>query len=608
MLGEALLAQASSSPDRVAVRAGGDTLTYAALHARAADVAARVIAASAPGGTAGRRVAVLLPRGTAQVVALVGTALSGAAQLAVDVANPPPRARWLLADFAPHLLITDAATDAPGDVAPGVPRLWLDAAGGPVSVPTRPGAPPRVPAGRGGHPAPATAPAASPGDTAYFVYTSGSTGRPKATLITHDGIMSRLCWLQRSHRLTADDRVLYSSSCGFDASVAELYWPLTTGSQLVVAGQGAQRDPDHLADLIARHRVSVLQMVPSLLDLLLQGRPRDERYDGLRLVLAGGERLPPALLARLHRRTTATVVNLYGPSECAVYATAWRCPRDPDPTETLIGTAVGETELVVLGPDGAEADEGELYIGGVGVGVGYWNRPELTASAFLDRLGTRTGRFYRTGDLVARRADGNLAYLGRTDRQVKVRGHRIEPAEVERAVLADPEVRQVAVVPVERGSGTVLAASLVLSRGADPAVVLDRLKRRLRGELPDHLRPALLRPCARLPVTANGKADVLALTESCAAHLADTPAPTADPAGATAPSRTERLVIDTWRAALRVPDVGTDDDFFDLGGDSFAALSVVRALEKELHRELRVSLLYTHPTVTELAAALDRRP
>ncbi|WP_404955625.1 amino acid adenylation domain-containing protein [Streptomyces sp. 147326] len=604
VLGELLLEQAESTPDRVALVTASGTLTYRELSGLARRIALAIDDRTQPG----RRVAVRLPRGQAQVVALVGVALSQAVQLAVDVADPADRTDALLTDFEADLLVTDRATDSDCAVAPGVRRLLVDGYGalaGPPATAERgqPGTtvvPPAGPAGRVG-----------PEDVAYCVYTSGTTGEPKAVEITHRGITGRLSWLQEAFRLTPDDRVLYSSSCSFDASIGEVYWPLTAGAQLVVPEAGTRRDPDRLAAVVANRQVTVMQMVPSLLDLFLLGRLPNERYDGLRLVLAGGERLAPDLVRRFHARSSARLFNLYGPSECSIYATAWECPRDPEPDEILIGEPVAETDLFVVGPDGElvpEGEPGELYIGGAGVGRGYWRRPELTAAAFLDGLGRYRGRVYRTGDLVRREPDGAYAYVGRADRQIKIRGHRIEPGEVEQVIARDPAVRQVAVVPLDRGTATVLAAGLVMSPDADPRKVVERVSALLSDTLPGYLRPAVLAPVTDLPLNTSGKLDQKALAERLSATVAEPREEAAEGTSehAGGARATETVVTAIWQSALRVDLIGPDDDFFDLGGDSFTALRTIRALERELGRDIEVTVLYTYPTVASLATALDR--
>lgn len=615
-----LLQQARATPDRVAVVASTGTLTYGELTGLALRIAEAIDDPDRPG----RRVAIRLPRGQAQVVARVAAALSRAVQLAVDVSDPAQRTDALLTDFEADLLVTDRATDEACPAAPAARRLLLDELGALTGPP----------AGRGaGRADPALLPppgSAGPEDVAYCVYTSGTTGAPKAVEITHRGITGRLCWLQDAFGLTSEDRVLYSSSCSFDASIGEVFWPLTAGAQLVVPEPGTRRDPDRLAAVVADQRVTVLQMVPSLLDLFLLGRRPDERYDGLRMVLSGGERLTPELVRRVHARTSARLFNLYGPSECSIYTTSWECPRDPDPEEVLIGAPVAETDLFVLGPDGRpvpDGEPGELYIGGSGVGRGYWRRPDLTASVFLegleglaglvapggaggpnrpDRRGGHPGRVYRTGDLVRRQPDGLYAHLGRADRQIKIRGYRIEPGEVEQVISRDPAVRQVAVLPLDRGMDTVLAAGLVLHAGADAGQAVERISTLLGSALPGYLRPALLAPVAELPLNAVGKLDAKTLAERLAAPAAVQPhgsaGATPEPAGGR--RDTEALITTIWQSALKVDGISADQDFFDLGGDSFTALRSIRALERELGRDIDVSVLYAHPTAASLAAAL----
>ncbi|MEU6373177.1 non-ribosomal peptide synthetase [Streptomyces sp. NPDC046909] len=593
---DALLRQAwQAAGDRVAVESGQVTLTYSALHDRVRGLA-EVLTRHGVGPE--RRAAILLDRSAELVVAQLAVVFAGGTQLAVDPADPDDRVRFLLEDSAPAVVITSAAQRARVGEVP-CPVLLVEEIEAADEL--------AQPSGDLSGPPPARHTADTP---AYAIYTSGTTGRPKASLVPHGALVSRLKWLQRAYGLTPDDRVLYKTACGFDVSVAELYWPLSAGAQLVVAAPGGQRDPDYLAHAVLHRGITTLHFVPSLLDLFLNSRPEDERYPGLRLLLAGGEALSPELVRRFHARTPATLHNLYGPSECAIYSTAWECPRDPAPDLVLIGGPVDDTELRVLDETGRpvlRGEVGELYIGGAGLAREYLGRPELTAERFvtdpLDPTGSR--RLYRSGDLVREHADGALEFIGRRDSQVKVRGNRVEPDEVRDTLLRTPGVAQAAVIAVTHDGRTELAGFFVPAEGAVPDA--DALRARLRTTLPSYMVPATLDPVDALPLTANGKLDHTALTERARTRAATvtappvTPAPVADPpVGAW-----EKAVAEVWQEVLQGAAFGREDDFFDEGGDSLTAVTATRLLSRRLGHPVPLQLIYEESAVCFYAEEVE---
>lgn len=566
-----------AAADRVAVESEDGTLTYAELRARVTGLAA-VLARHGVGPE--QRVVVLLDRSVDLVVAQLAVVFAGGTQLAVDPADPDERVLFMVEDSAPSLVLTSAAQRRRiGE--PSCPVLLVEEFAG-LAAGTE-----------------AAPPVRHTGDTpAYGIYTSGSTGRPKASLIPHSALVSRLKWLQRAYGLTGDDRVLYKTACGFDVSIAELYWPLSAGAQLVVAAPGGQRDPDYLAQAVLERGVTTLHFVPSLLELFLDSRPADERYPELRLLLAGGEALSPELVRRFHARTPATLHNLYGPSECAIYTTAWECPRDPEPDLVLIGSAVDDTELRVLDDTGRpvpRGEAGELYIGGAGLARGYLNRPELTRERFVT-ASDGVSRLYRSGDLVRQHADGALEFLGRRDAQVKIRGNRVEPDEVRSTLLRLPGVSRAAVIPVTRDGRTDLAGFFVPDPDAGAEVAVEELRAGLRAALPAYMVPATLLPVGELPLTANGKLDGAALTE-----LALSPAslpPALAPEDTEAPvGAWEEAVAAVWREVLSVPALDRDDDFFDLGGDSLTAVTATQRLGQRLGCKVPLQTIHEESTL-----------
>lgn len=589
----ALLARWDAQPDRVAILDGADVLLAGEVRDRAVRTAAEL---RARGVRPGDRVAVLLERSADFVISVAAVVLAGGAHVAIDTGNPAERVEFLLADCAPRLVLTSAVLrdGLPGALA--TPVLTVEECRG-ADVP---------PEFR-----PADALADQP---AVVIYTSGSTGRPKGSLLSHRGVTARLRTLQNSHPIDERDRVLHHTACTFDMFLIEVYWPLLHGAPIVVAAPGQQRDPRYLARLIREQEVTTVWWVVSLLELFLLALEPEERVDGLRQVLTGGEALTPPLVRRFHERSRATLSNLYGPSECTMYCSVWVCPRDPDPQTVMIGRAIEDTTLWILDEHGKpvpEGQPGELYIGGVGVSLGYHDRPELTAERFVpDTPGGTDGRLYRSGDLVRAHPSGDLEYLGRVDRQVKIRGFRIEPGEIEGTALRVPGVRQAAVVADGTGSATRLVGFVVLDACEDVAQEAERVRAGLAALLPAHLVPAVVVPLEVFPLTPNGKLDHGVLTE-LAADAAPLPvgsvrdpaeAPeTAGPGGPPTAAGMEALLSDVWSKALGIPAIGPEDDFFALGGDSFQAVRLVRDLEERTGLRVPMHLVFEVSGVAEFA-------
>ncbi|MDR6977742.1 amino acid adenylation domain-containing protein/non-ribosomal peptide synthase protein (TIGR01720 family) [Streptomyces sp. 3330] len=574
-LAAAFTAQAARTPDAAAVVLDdATTLTYAELDARAEALAARL---RARGVGRERCVAVAVPRSAELMVALLGVLKAGAAYLPLDLDYPAERLAYMLADSGATTVVTTARdagrlpTAEDLDVIDGPAGPGADAAtAGPVDP-------------------------ARPDDPAYLIYTSGSTGRPKGVVVTHRAIVNRLAWMQGAYGLTADDRVLQKTPSGFDVSVWEFFWALCEGAAVVLAAPDGHRDPGYLARLIRARGVTTAHFVPSMLAAFLASEEvtADPAWaGGLRRVFSSGEALPGAAARRWHELTGVPLHNLYGPTEAAVDVTYHACDGASGATVPL-GRPVWNTGLRVLDPclrpvpDGVP---GELYLTGVQLARGYHRRPALTAERFVaDPYADRPGaRMYRTGDLVRRRPDGVLDYLGRTDRQVKLRGNRVEPGEIEAALTRHPAVARGAVVV--RGQRLVAYAVPAAGAAVDPA----ELRAALTDALPAPLVPEAYVVLADLPLTPSGKLDQAAL-----------PAPEAERADRREPSGPlERRITEIFAAVLGIEDAGPDDDFFRLGGDSISSIGVAgRARAAGL--DLSPRDVFTHRTPAALAAAAE---
>lgn len=579
-----LLDRWTRCPTQPAVVSDDEVVTAGQLRDRVLRVAS---ALQASGVGPGDLVGVRLERSTEFVTAVLGVVVAGAAHVAFDPRDPVERTNGMIADCRPRALITEGSSVA----------LFRDDT---MAVLT--------PEECTAHPPGASlASPASWGDSpAVAIYTSGSTGRPKASLISHRALVSRLRALQHSHPIGEGDRIVHHTPCSFDMFLIEIYWPLVNGAAVVIGSPDRHRDADYLADLIHRHAITVLYCVVSRLDLFLHARDPAERYDGLRLVLTGGEPLGADLVRLFQARSTASLTNLYGPSECTIYCTAWDCPQDRGIDQVPIGSAIPDTDLWVVDEHGEsvpDGEPGELYIGGDGLALGYLNQPELTAERFVpDHLGGSGGRLYRSGDLVRTTCGGTLEFLGRVDRQVKVRGFRIEPGEIESLARSCAGVRQAAVVMHGHGSEARLAGFLVVEPGAETEEIRGSVRTLWRTRLPFYAVPFSVEVIESLPLTPNGKMDRLLLAELAAARvrLAERIRTREEPTS----SDLESVVAGIWRTILGVEKVGWDEDFFDLGGTSFGVLKVMERLEAMLGVRVPMSVLLEHPTINNFCAEL----
>ena len=573
--------QVARTPDAVAVSLDGRTLTYAELNAGANRVAHRLRGLGVGPETL---VGICAERSPELVVGLLGVLKAGGAYVPLDPDYPVERLSFMLSDAAAPVLLVQRSLR---DLLPGTRTLVLD---DPAEWADQPGTDPE--------------PLAGPGNTAYVIYTSGSTGRPKGVANAHRAVVNRLDWMQRAYGLDGTDAVLQKTPASFDVSVWEFFWPLLTGARLVLARPGGHKDAGYLRDVLVAESVTTAHFVPAMLTVFL-AEDGIEACRALRLVVCSGEELPVATAQRLTARLPGCELhNLYGPTEAAIDVSSWHCrPAGLAGRNTVpIGAPIQNLRLYVLDRHGDPAPvgvPGELHIGGVGVARGYHRRPALTAEKFVpDPYGGEPGgRLYRTGDLARWRPDGTVEFLGRIDSQVKLRGLRIELGEIETTLLAQPGVAQAAVVVREDTPGDQrLAGYLVAAAGTelDPGA----LRTALKTTLPDHMVPAALVPLDALPLTPNGKLDRKALPAPVAQRGAAVLAPPS--------TDTERMLVAIWQDVLAVPEVGVDDDFFDLGGHSMLATQTVARIRRESSgRPVGVMDVFAHRTVRELAAFID---
>ena len=571
--------QAARTPDAVAIRADEVEVSYAELESWSNRIARRL----RRGGVGPEvPVALCLERSPAMVAAILGVLKAGGAFVPLDPASPAGRLRAILDDTKAPIVLTA------GGLPDRLPEAEFDTIDldQPIDEPDGPIA--------GG---------AGPANLAYILFTSGSTGRPKGVMVEHRAIVNTVLWRQEAVPIRADDRVLLIVPHYFDPSICIIVPTLAAGATLVLAAPGEERDPTRLVDRVASDGVSVLQVPPSLLRLLVD-RPGFGDCRALRWACTGGEPMPADLPPRLFGRLDVDLFNLYGPTEAAVDATWWPCPREGGENVVPIGRPIANARTYVLDSQNRPVPigvPGELFIGGAGLARGYLGDPGLTAARFVaDPFAGEPGaRMYRTGDACRWRADGALEFLGRLDQQVKVRGYRIEMGEVEAALASAPGVLEAAVAVRDDPAGDRrLVAFLAADPEAGPPAV-DRLRRHLKGRLPEYMIPSAFVPVAALPRTPTGKLDRRALPSASAVPLGRASRPFVAPG-----TPLEEALADHWREVLRLDRVGVDDDFFELGGSSIQAALLVNRLQDALGRPISTIALFEAPTVAALARDL----
>ncbi len=559
---------AATAPERVAVASDDAVLTYAELHGRANRLARRLIAQGiGPEDIVGLR----LTASVEFVVAMLAVLKAGSAYLPIDPAYPDDRIEFLISDSRPGMVIDRHEFEAAESAA--APLSDAAIADGERLRPLR------------------------PDHLAYVIYTSGSTGRPKGVAVAHRAIAEHVEGFIAEWTMTAQDRLLQSSSVSFDASLLDIFVTLSLGAQLVIprpSEVGLFGDLHYVADLVNRHRVTVLHMVPSMLSTLLL-LPEVDHLRGLRHVPVGGEALSGEVADRFAARFDAQLRNHYGPTEAVVCSTHRVVEGTQGTGVVPIGVPNRNVYTYVLDeelqPVPAEV-VGELYLGGVQLARGYLGRPELTAQRFVADPFNPGMRLYRSGDLVRRNGSGELEFVGRADEQVKIRGFRIELGEVESVIAGHPAVRHCLVLAEDTEVGPILVAYVV---PADGDLDLDDVRAHAAAALPEYMVPSAFGVMPEIPLTVSGKLDKRAL-----------PAPTPIAASnyrhpATA---TERRMCAIFARLFGDTHVGAEDSFFALGGHSLLAARLVAQIRAEFGVELTVRSVFDTPTPAALAARL----
>jgi amino acid adenylation domain-containing protein len=572
-LHDAFLDQARRHPDAPALQADAGSLSYGQLDTRSARLAAELRTC---GLQAGMPVGLCMPRSVEAVVAMLGILRAGGVIVPIDPAWPPARRQFVAADAAVQIVLTDLCPQPP-DGGLKAARLLPEGA-------------------------------------AVLLYTSGSTGGPKGAVTTHAAAVNRCHWMWQDYDFGAQDLFVLRTSFGFIDSLWEVFGALSHGIPLVIAPDEIATDALRLPEFLRERAVTHLVLVPSLLRALLDAL--SDAHDGglpaLRSCISSGEPLDPALARRFHAAFPgARLLNTWGTSEVwdaschevrALPEAALRVP---------IGRPVTNASVAVLDAGGAllpPGFPGELVVGGIGVGPGYWQRPELTAQKFITAglvPGHAQQRWWRSGDRARWLADGTLECLGRLDAQFKLRGLRIEPGEIENALLAHPAVAAAIVTICGEADAARLVAGVVCAPQAaarPDAELWNELRAHLRGLLPAHMLPARWQRLDQLPLTPSGKLDRLAFAE-----LHGEQRHVETPAGTAPRTETEREMAALWAEVLGREQIGVDENFFDAGGHSLLATRIVSRIRARYTQDFGLRELFSAPTIAALSAVLDSR-
>ena len=571
---------AQKFPDDVAVIAPDRILSYGELNALSQRLAVRLLNL---GVQPNRLVGVALPKGWQQVVATLAILRAGSAYLPLDLSLPSRRLHDLcvIGEVGNVLCL-------PG----GVPHVEWPA--GVTLVPVEDNSDRAE--------AQISLPSVSPSDLAYVIFTSGSTGTPKGVVIDHRGAVNTIEAINSRFDVKRGDRVLAVSSLSFDLSVYDLFGTLAAGGAIVMPASLTRPDPQYWLEVIQQHRVTLWNSVPALMEMLVNHLTGNgsELPPSLRLVMMSGDWIPMTLPGRIRQiADTVEIYGLGGATEASIWSN-WFHIREVDPAWKSIpyGRPMPNQRMYVL--DSALHPRpiwvpGEIYIAGIGLAKGYWKDPERTSLSFI--VHPETGELlYRTGDMGRYREDGNIEFLGREDSQLKIRGFRIEIGEIEAALLAHPDVRMTAVVAHgENARNKYLVAYIVLNPNASTSVAA--LRSHLSSLVPHYMVPPSIRIMDSLPLSSNGKVDRKAIL--------DIGTPKREISGAFPETETEYLVQSIWREVLGFEDVGVDENFFEVGGDSVLIVTVRSRLSAALQRDIRIIELFQFPTIRDLAAKLD---
>lgn len=560
--------------ERTAITFEGAGLSYRELNVKSNRLARKIVST---GIAQESIIGIMMHRSAGMLVSILAVLKAGCAYVPIDPEYPVDRIRYMVEDSGLNLMLTEASLA--GTCAQLNDSLqWIDASG--EAMP------------EDGSDLAIDVPSSS---LAYMIYTSGSTGLPKGVMIMHSNVVNFVEGVRSRINLAPDNCMLCLTTMSFDIFVLETILPLLTGSEIVLASTDAQRDPVALAALIKERQVNFVQITPSHLKLLLSGCNDRRVLDGIKVLMVGGEAFPAALLQELKSIYKGNIYNMYGPTE----TTVWSTMQDLTHAESIsIGKPLANTTIRIMDASGKPQPvgiAGELCIGGEGVARGYWKRAELTAERFVKDPFAENERIYRTGDLARWLKDGNIEYLGRIDNQVKIRGFRIEPGEIESRLKQHAQVKDAVVTAKEKAGDKFLVAYYVAADEIETANLRDHLA----GQLPYYMVPSYFVKLDAIPLTPNGKADRRALPD---------PEFKASAANAKPVGEIEEQLADIWATVLHLDksSIGTQDDFFAVGGHSIIAVHLIHGIQQKFSVSISLRKIFEYATIGRQARLIEQ--
>jgi amino acid adenylation domain-containing protein len=568
--------QAERDPDAIAVVSQGQSISYRDLNERANRLANLLLRC---GVQQEALIGLCVERGLGMIIALLGVLKAGTAYVPLDPRLPDERLRYLMADARPAVVITDV-------------RSWRTEFGSSAIVLDR--AEEALAKESNSNPQTGVA----PNNLAYVMYTSGSTGTPKGVAVEHGSVVNLLSSMQREPGISSSDVLLAVTTLSFDIAGLEIFLPLISGARVIFADSADAADGTQLKQLLQDHKPTLMQATPATWRLLLEA---EWRGSPTLKILCGGESLSPELASSLIARS-ASVWNVYGPTETTIWSAMHRLRGDEEDT-IPIGRPISNTEIYVLDSIGNPVPSnvtGEIYIAGVGLARGYWNRPALTAERFVKKpIGTEhVGRLYRTGDLGCRRSNGEIEYLGRVDTQIKLRGMRIELGEIESVIARHPDVQQAVVITKGDAEQQKLSAYVVAKSASEVSAA--ELRRYVRGELPEYMIPAEFWKIGEIPLLPSGKVNRAALANAGTVLLKD------EEKWVGPRNETESQLATIWIELLKLEQLGVHQNFFELGGHSLLVLQMIARIRRSLNVDLPARRVFESPTIAALAEQIEK--
>ncbi|NEO70810.1 amino acid adenylation domain-containing protein, partial [Moorena sp. SIO3H5] len=572
--------QVEKTPDAIAVVFEQQQLTYHQLNQRANQLAHHLLSMGVGPEVL---VGICVERSIQMVVGLLGILKAGGAYVPLDPNYPRERLSYMLADAGVEVLLTQQSLLE--SLPSHTPRMvCFDSDWGAIEQ----------------HSGENLDVGVHSNNLAYVIYTSGSTGKPKGVAISHQALANHMCWMGQTFPLTKLDKVLQKTPFSFDASIWEFYAPLLVGAQLVIAKPEGHQDSDYLIEVINQQKITVLQLVPSLLRMLLETRNL-AICQYLKRVFCGGEPLPVELYCLFKQQSQATLHNLYGPTEACIDTHFYTCHARISQNTIPIGRPIVNTQTYILDPNLQPVPigvPGELYIGGDGLARGYLNRPELTSEKFIPNpfSNSKSQRLYKTGDLVRYLQDGNIEFIGRIDNQVKIRGFRIELGEIESVLSTHPQIQQSVVIATEDIHGNKRLVAYVVSESE--SLSTNQVREFLKQKLPNYMVPSAFVTLETLPLTPNGKVDRKSLPapDGVFTSVVEYVAPR---------TPTEEIIAKIFTNVLGMPDVGIHDNFFEIGGHSLLATQVVSRIQQAFEQKLMLQAFFESPTIAGIAQSIE---